>query len=99
MRKHSGMNGLWERISPPGIADVRSEREAIRQSRRRLIALLFLFDALLIVATLLSFQKGELIEEEMILLETRESVEIQYTREVFTETITIIEVVPYGSVP
>ena len=90
---------LLERLAPPGISDIRSERDAIRQSRKRLIALLFLFDSLLIVATLLSFQEAELIEKEEILTDIRETIEIQYTREVLTYTTTTTEIIPYGSVP
>ncbi len=99
MNQRSRFGKLLERLAPPGISDIRNERDAIRQSRKRLIALLFLFDSLLIVATLLSFQEAELIEEEQILREVKETIEIQYTREVLTYTTTITEIIPYGSVP
>ena len=99
MSQRSRFGKLLERFAPTGISDIRSERDAIRQSRKRLIALLFLFDSLLIVATLLSFQEAELIEEEQILRDVRETIEIQYTREVLTYTTTTIQVIPYGSVP
>ena len=99
MSRRFRFSKLLERIAPPGISDIRTEREAIRRSRTRLIALLFLFDALLIVATMLSFQEAELIEEEQILREVQETIEIQYTREVVTLTTTITEIIPYGSVP
>jgi hypothetical protein len=71
----------------------------MRRGRKRLLALLFLFDALLIVATLLSFQNAELIEEERMLQETREVYEIVYRNQVVTTTTVITEVVPYGSIP
>jgi hypothetical protein len=61
--------------------------------------LLFLFDALLIVATLLSFQNAELIEEEQTLEETRQVYEIVYREQVVTVTTVITEIVPYGSMP
>jgi len=99
MSQRSRFSKFLERFVPPGISDIRSERDAIRQSRKRLIALLFLFDSLLIVATLLSFQEAELIEEEQILHEVKATIEVQYTREVLTYTTTITEIIPYGSVP
>jgi hypothetical protein len=93
------LKGILERIELPGIAGLSKERDAIRQSRKRLIALLFLFDAVLIVATLLSLQKAELIEEELTLLETKEVYDILYQEQVFTQTIVVTEIIPYGSVP
>ena len=74
-------------------------QSAMRRGRKRLLALLFLFDALLIVATLLSFQSTELIEEEQMLEETREVYEIVYREQVVTVTTVITEIVPYGSIP
>ena len=71
----------------------------MRRGRKRLLALLFLFDALLIVATLLSFQSTELIEEEQMLEETREVYEIVYREQVITLTTVITKIVPYGSIP
>jgi hypothetical protein len=71
----------------------------VRRGRKRLLALLFLFDALLIVATLLSFQNAELVEEEQMLEETRDVYETVYREQVITVTTVITEVVPYGSTP
>jgi hypothetical protein len=71
----------------------------MRRGRKRLLVLLFLFDALLIVATLLSFQNAELIEEEQMVEETREVYEIVYRQEVITVTTVVTEIVPYGSIP
>jgi hypothetical protein len=71
----------------------------MRRGRKRLLVLLFLFDALLIVATLLSFQNAELIEEEQMLQETREVYEVVYREQVITVTTVLTEVVPYGSIP
>jgi hypothetical protein len=59
---------------------------------------LFLFDAVLIVAVLLSFQGTELIEEEVTLLETREVYDIQIREQVITNTIVVTTVVPYGTI-
>ena len=99
MSQRSRFSQLLERLAPPGISDIRSERDAIRQSRKRLIALLFLFDSLLIVATMLSFQEAELIEQEQTLQDFKETVVVEYTSQVETYTTTITEIVPYGSVP
>lgn len=70
-----------------------------RWSRIRLLGLFFLFDALLIVAVLLSFQGTELIQEEVTLIQTREVVEIQIREQVITDTTTITRVMPYGWTP
>lgn len=99
MRNWFRSGGFLRRVSPPGISDIATEKEAVRQSRKRLVALLFLFDALLITATLLSFQEAELIEREFILQETREVVEVIYQEQVITQTTVITEIIPYGSVP
>jgi hypothetical protein len=72
---------------------------AMRRGRKRLLVLLFLFDALLIVATLLSFQNAELIEQEQVVEETRDVYEVVYREEIVTLTTVITEVVPYGSIP
>ena len=62
------------------------------------VLLLFLFDALLIVAVLLSLQEGELVEQEIQLLETRTVYELVITRQIMTRTEVITEIVPYGSI-
>ena len=65
----------------------------------RLVALLILFDALLIAAVLLSFQRAELAEEEVTLLQTREVYDVNILEQVVTHTNVITEIVPYGSEP
>ena len=86
-------------VGSPGVPDRVPMRNTMRRGRKRLLALLFLFDALLIVATLLSFQNAELIEEEQMLEETRDVYEVVYREQVVTVTTVITEVVPYGSIP
>ncbi len=83
----------------PGVPGPVPAPDAMRRGRKRLLVLLFLFDALLIVATLLSFQNAELIEEEQTLEETRQVYEIVYREQVVTVTTVITEIVPYGSMP
>jgi hypothetical protein len=69
------------------------------RGRGRLIALLCLFDALLIAAVLLSFQATDLVEEERTLVETRTVYEVLYRDQTVTQTETITHLLPYGSVP
>jgi uncharacterized membrane protein YidH (DUF202 family) len=90
---------LLSRLTPSGTVAPSADRQAINQSRKRLIALLILFDAVLIAATLLSFQQAELIEEEVTLLQTKEVTDILNQDQVFTTTTAITEIIPYGSVP
>ena len=87
------------RARSPALKDPVPAQHAMRRGRKRLVVLLFLFDALLIVATLLSFQNAELIEEEQMVEETRDVYEIVYRQEVVTVTTVVTEVVPYGSIP
>jgi hypothetical protein len=75
------------------------EREAAHRSKWRLLGLLVLFDVLLIVAVLLSFQSTELVEEEVILRQTREVYDVQIREQVVTHTTVITQVIPYGSTP
>jgi hypothetical protein len=70
--------------------------QASRRSKLRLLGLFVLFDALLIVAVLLSFQGTELIHEEVTLTQTREVYDIRITEQVITHTTVITEVMPYG---
>jgi hypothetical protein len=84
------------RRAPLGKAQSRSSS---RWSKLRLLGLFFLFDALLIVAVLLSFQGTELIQEEVTRIETREIVETRLREIVITDTITMTRVVPYGWTP
>ena len=75
------------------------EGQNSRWSKLRLLGLFFLFDALLIVAILLSFQGTELIQEEVTLIQTREIFEIQIREQVITDTTIITRVMPYGWTP
>lgn len=86
-------------IRPPDTPNDVPVQGAVRRGRKRLLALLFLFDALLIVATLLSFQNAELVEEEQVLEEARDVYETVYREQVVTVTTVITKVVPYGSIP
>ena len=70
--------------------------QSARWGRLRLLGLFFLFDVLLIVAVLLSFQGAELIQEEVTLRQTREVYEIQVREQVITHTIVVTQVMPYG---
>jgi hypothetical protein len=65
----------------------------------RLLGLFFLFDALLVVAVLLSFQGTELVQEEVTLIQTREVFEVQIREQVITDTTIITRVMPYGWTP
>jgi hypothetical protein len=60
--------------------------------------LLILFDVLLVVMVVLSFQSTELVEEEVELRQTREVYEVQVHQQVITQTVIITEVIPHGSV-
>ena len=73
-----------------------ADSKTLHRGRLRLLALLLLFDAVLISATLLSFQKAELIEEETILLQTRQVYDIEVREQVITNTTMVTEVIPYG---
>jgi len=75
------------------------EGQNSRWSRLRLLGLFFLFDALLVVAVLLSFQGTELIQEEVTLIQTREVFEVQIREQVVTDTTVITRVMPYGWIP
>jgi hypothetical protein len=89
------------RAAPPGgrPADGAAESAPANRARRRLIALLCLFDALLIAAVLVSFQATDLVEEERTLVETRTVYEILYQDMTITRTEVITQLLPYGSVP
>jgi hypothetical protein len=60
------------------------------------MGLFVLFDALLIVAVLLSFQTNELVHEEITLEQTREVYDIRITEQVITHTTVITQIMPYG---
>ena len=83
------------RASPPQFP----EGQNTRWSKLRLLGLFFLFDALLIVAILLSFQGTELVQEEVTLIQTREVYEVQIREQVITDTVVITRVMPYGWTP
>jgi len=70
-----------------------------RSGRLRLLALLILFDALLVTAVVLSFQRAELMEEEVTLIQTREVHDISIRQQVITHTEVITQIIPYGSQP
>jgi hypothetical protein len=72
------------------------EGRSARWGRVRLLGLFFLFDVLLVVAVLLSFQGAELIQEEVTLKQTREVYDIQVREQVITHTIVVTQVMPYG---
>jgi hypothetical protein len=99
VNQRTRLGQILERIGPPSIADIASDKVTVRQGRRRLIALLFLFDAVLIVAVLLSFQGTELVEEERVLLETQQVYVTRYPGGIVTNTTVITKIIPYGSQP
>jgi len=72
------------------------QNQGARWSKLRLLGLFFLFDALLVVAVLLSFQGTELVQEEVTLIQTREVFETQIVEYVITDTTIITQVMPYG---
>ena len=84
----------FRRAPPPS-----PESQNTRWSKLRLLGLFFLFDALLIVAILLSFQGTELVQEEVTLIQTREVYEVQIREQVITDTVVITRVMPYGWTP
>jgi hypothetical protein len=84
------------RRAPSSVPQGGSDR---RWSKVRLLGLFFLFDALLVVAVLLSFQGTELIQEEVTLIQTREVFEVQIREQVITDTTVITRVMPYGWAP
>jgi hypothetical protein len=71
--------------------------DAMARSKWRLLGMLFLFDLLLIIAVLLSFQETELVGEEVDLYQTRQVYEMQLHEQIVTDTLVITEIVPYGS--
>lgn len=75
-----------------------AQRQGVRQSRRRLLGLLIMFDILLVVMVVLSFQRTELVQEEVELRQTREVYDVQIHQQVITQTVIITQVVPHGSV-
>jgi hypothetical protein len=88
------MNGsLPPRASP---LDRLKDAPNARGSRLRLLGLFVLFDILLIVAVLLSFQGSELVQEEVTLTQTRQVYDIRVAEQVITHTKVITQVMPYG---
>ena len=84
---------LYPRRSPLNRLE---EKQNARGSRLRLNGLFVLFDALLIVAVLLSFQTTELVHQEVTLEQTREVYDIQITEQVITHTTVVTQIMPYG---
>jgi hypothetical protein len=75
------------------------EGQGARWGKLRLLGLFFLFDALLIVAVLLSFQGTELVEKEVTLIQERTVYATRIHEYVITDTITVTQVMPYGWTP
>jgi len=75
------------------------EGQPARWGKLRLLGLFFLFDALLIVAVLLSFQGNELVEKEVTLIQTKEVFETQIREYVITDTTVVTQVMPHGWTP
>ena len=99
MTERSWLERLRSALGPPRPPDGAEESAPANRARRRLIALLCLFDALLIAAVLVSFQATDLVEEERTLVETRTVYEILYQDLTITRTEVITQMLPYGSVP
>lgn len=97
MSERSRLHRILQRFGLPVARGRLTEKEVIRQGRRRLLMLLFLFDALLIVAVLLSFQETELVEQEITLVQTREVYDIEIRQQVITHTTVITQIIPYGA--
>ena len=74
-----------------------TKKARLLRGRGRILLLFLLFDALLITATVLSFQKDELLEQEVVLEETRQVYDILYREQVITNTTFITTVIPFGS--
>jgi hypothetical protein len=87
---------LYRRRDPLGKMP---ESKSARWGKLRLLGLFFLFDALLIIAVLLSFQGTELIQEEVTRIQTREVFETRIHELVITDTTVITQVMPNGWAP
>lgn len=72
------------------------EKQNVRGNKLRLLGLFLLFDVLLFVAIILSFQTNELVHEEITLEQTREVYDIRITEQVITHTTVMTQVMPYG---
>ena len=97
MSDRFSLKRLFGPAALPGLTDPSQDKDVIREGRIRLLALLFLFDMLLIVATLLSFQKDELITQRIYVQETQEAVERVVEEISVTETIRTTVIIPYGA--
>jgi hypothetical protein len=93
--EQSAVRELWDSLLD---RERLARQTRARQTKLRLLGLLFLFDALLIAAVLLSFQETELAEEVIRLEQTREVFSTVIIQEIITHTTVITEIVPYGSV-
>ena len=97
--QHLGQKTEEGLVPFPGLLARARKRRNGGPAKMRLVALLILFDALLIAAVLLSFQRAELVEEEVTLLQTREVYDVNVLEQVVTHTTVITEIIPYGSEP
>lgn len=73
------------------------QQVARRKSKFRLLSLLILFDILLIVAVLLSFQAKEYVDQIEQLEKTREVIVTVMVEQQIISTRVVTEIVPYGS--
>jgi hypothetical protein len=83
---------------PRSITHGSEHRQRVRRSKWRSLGLLILFDVLLVVMVVLSFQKTELVQEEVELRQTREVYDVQVHQQVITHTVIVTEIVPNGSI-
>jgi hypothetical protein len=98
-RRQPPLRRLVRRVEQADIPAWLMGERVTQRGRLRLLALFVLFDVLLVVAVVLSFQTTELIEEEITLQQTRQVYDIEIHRQVITDTTVITEVIPYGSTP
>lgn len=89
MNRQSGLRYSLTHASAQG--------QRVRRGRWRSLGLLILFDVLLVVMVVLSFQKTELVQEEVELRQTREVYDIEVHHQVITQTVIMTEVIPYGT--
>ena len=97
MNERTPVRVLRKLVDSLGGANRAERRVLVHKSRVRLFWLLFLFDALLITAVLLSFQGTELVNEVVTLEETREVYATRIIKQTVIHINVITEVVPYGS--
>jgi len=93
------IQGFVRRVEQASIPAWLIGERLTQRGRLRLLALFVLFDVLLVVAVVLSFQATELIEEETTLQQTREVYDVEIRQQIITDTTVITQVIPYGSRP